>query len=76
MEQKTCNFYAGYLISMPTFHYTVHILSDLFACLLSSPCCSFLNHALKVVAEDCIKLLVPSTRDYGVTLQMFICVVA
>lgn len=74
-EQKTCNLYTNYLVSMPMFHYTVHILSDLFACLLPSFCWSFLTHALRVVAEDCIKPLIPWTRVYGVTLQMFICVV-
>ena len=75
MEHKTCNFCTGHLMSMPMFHYTVHILSDLFGCLLPSLCCSFLVHALKMVAEDCIKSFVPWTRVYGVTLQMFICVV-
>jgi hypothetical protein len=69
---KTCNFYTGYLISISTFHYTVRILYHLFACSLPSLCCSFLIHALKVVAEDWIKPLLPSTRVYGVTLQMFI----
>jgi len=72
MGHKTYSFCTGYLIFMPMFHYTVHILSDLFACLLPSFCCSFLTHVLKVVAEDCIEPLVPSARFYGVKLQLFI----
>jgi len=54
------------------FHYTVRILSDLFACLLPSFCGSFPTDALKMVTEDCIKPLLPSTRVYGVTLQLLI----